>query len=198
MLAYLFVALAVAVRLMPHPLAFTPVTGALLYFGARGPRRQAWVPVALLMASDLLLNKFVYAYPFTWDQAASWIWYGAMLWVGTRMRDRVNPLTVVGSAVAGSVSFFLFSNFASWLTWTDMYPRTVAGLMTCYAAGVPFFRRAIEGDVLFTCGCLRCRWCCTRLLEYSKSRETTRQLLKSVIQSDLNEASREIGWLLFW
>ena len=23
--------------------------------------------------------------------------------------------------------------------------------MTCYAAGVPFFRRAVEGDVLFTC-----------------------------------------------
>jgi hypothetical protein len=151
MLAYLFVALAVAVRLMPHPMAFTPVTGALLYFGARGPRRQAWVPVALLMASDLLLNKFVYAYSFTWDQVASWIWYGAMLWVGTRLRNHVNPVTVVGSALAGSVSFFLFSNFSSWLVWTDMYPRTFAGLMTCYAAGVPFFRRALEGDMLFTC-----------------------------------------------
>jgi uncharacterized protein DUF6580 len=151
MLAYLFVLLAVAVRLMPHPLAFTPVTGALLYFGARGPRRQAWVPVVLLMASDLLLNKFVYAYSFTWDQVASWIWYGAMLWVGSWLRDRVNPLTVVGSALAGSVSFFVFSNFASWATWTDMYPRTVAGLMACYAAGVPFFRRAVEGDLLFTC-----------------------------------------------
>jgi len=152
MLPYLFVALAVSVRLMPHPLAFTPVTGALLFFGAHGPRRQAWVPMALLMASDLLLNKFVYAYPFTADQIASWIWYAAMLWVGTRLRDRVNPLTVVGSALAGSVSFFLFSNFSSWLTWTDMYPRTLAGLMACYAAGVPFFRRALEGDLLFTCG----------------------------------------------
>jgi hypothetical protein len=151
MLAYLFVALAVAVRLMPHPMAFTPVTGALLYFGARGPRRQAWVPVALLMASDLLLNKFVYAYSFTWDQVASWLWYAAMLWVGTRLRNHVNPVTVVGSALAGSVSFFLFSNFSSWLVWTDMYPRTFAGLMTCYAAGVPFFRRALEGDMLFTC-----------------------------------------------
>jgi hypothetical protein len=151
MLAYFFVALAVAVRLMPHPLAFTPVTGALLYFGARGPRRQAWIPVVLLMASDLILNKFTYAYPFTWDQVASWIWYGAMLWVGTRMREQVNPFTVVGSALAGSVSFFLFSNFASWVTWTDMYPRTFAGLMASYAAGLPFFRRAIEGDMLFTC-----------------------------------------------
>jgi len=32
-----------------------------------------------------------------------------------------------------------------------MYPRALAGLMTCYAAGVPFFRRALEGDLIFTC-----------------------------------------------
>jgi len=31
-----------------------------------------------------------------------------------------------------------------------MYPKSVAGLMTCYGAGVPFFRRGIEGDLLFT------------------------------------------------
>ena len=65
MLAYLFVLLAVVVRLMPHPLAFTPVTGALLYFGARGPRRQFWVPLALLAASDIVLTKITYGYPLT-------------------------------------------------------------------------------------------------------------------------------------
>jgi hypothetical protein len=31
-----------------------------------------------------------------------------------------------------------------------MYPKTVSGLMTCYAAGVPFFRRGLAGDMLFT------------------------------------------------
>ena len=36
MLAYLFIALAVAVRFMPHPWTFTPVAAALLFFGARG------------------------------------------------------------------------------------------------------------------------------------------------------------------
>jgi len=57
MLAYLFVILAVVVRFMPHPLAFTPVGASLLFFGARGPRRQLWVPVALLAASDVVLTK---------------------------------------------------------------------------------------------------------------------------------------------
>ena len=136
---------------MPHPLAFTPVTGALLYFGARGPRRQAWVPVALLMASDLLLNKFVYAYPFTWDQI------GKLDLVRSDAVGRHAYARSCESADGGRFGFgrfgfvLLFSNFASWVTWTDMYPRTLAGLMTCYAAGLPFFRRAVEGDLLFTC-----------------------------------------------
>src|ERR1700745_3931710 len=63
---YLFVIFAVLARMpfMPHPWGFTPVAAALLYFGARGSRRQLWVPFALLAASDVILNKFVYAYPF--------------------------------------------------------------------------------------------------------------------------------------
>ena len=70
MLAYLFVILAVLARMpfIPHPWNFTPVAAALLYFGARGSRRQLWVPFALLAASDVILTKFVYYYPLTWDQ----------------------------------------------------------------------------------------------------------------------------------
>ena len=52
MLAYVFILIAVAVRFMPHPLAFTPVGAALLYFGARASRRRMWIPLALLAASD--------------------------------------------------------------------------------------------------------------------------------------------------
>ncbi len=63
MLAYLFVIFAVAVRFLPHPFAFTPVGASLLFFGARGPRRQMWVPLAVLAASDVLLTTLVYRYP---------------------------------------------------------------------------------------------------------------------------------------
>jgi len=149
MLAYIFVIFAVAMRILPHPLGFTPVGAALLFFGARGRRRQLWVPLVLLALSDLVLNKFTYGYPFTMDQIASWAWYAGMLWLGTRLRENARPLPIVAAALAGSISFFLLSNLAVWFVW-DMYPKTVSGLMACYAAGVPFFRRALEGDVLFT------------------------------------------------
>ena len=70
---------------MPHPWDFTPVAAALLYFGARGSRRQLWMPFALLAASDVVLTKFVYSYQFSWDHFFTWAWYAAILWLGTSL-----------------------------------------------------------------------------------------------------------------
>ena len=149
MLAYVFILFAVAVRFLPHPMAFTPVGAALLFFGARGPRRQLWVPLALLAASDVILTTMVYRYPFSWDHFVTWAWYAGMLGLGTTLKQNAGPVRILGSALAGSIAFFLVSNFAVWAAW-DMYPRTFAGLLTCYEAGVPFFRHAATGDLLFS------------------------------------------------
>jgi hypothetical protein len=149
MLAYLFVALAIAVRFLPHPLAFTPLGACLLFFGARGPRKHVWIPLALLAASDVVLTRFVYAYPLSWDHLVTWSWYAAALWLGTKLRENAGVVRIGAAALAASVSFFVVSNAAVWAAW-GMYPKTLSGLYLCYAAGVPFFRRALEGDVLFT------------------------------------------------
>ncbi len=149
MLAYVFVLLAVAVRFMPHPWGFTPVAACLLFFGARGPRRQWWFPIALLAASDVVLTKVVYAYPFVWDQFVTWFWYAAILALGARLRGNSRQHWIAAVALVSSVSFFLVSNFGAWAAYT-MYPKTVAGLMSCYALGLPFFQRALIGDLMFT------------------------------------------------
>ncbi len=148
MLPYIFVLFAIAFRFIPHPMAFTPVGAALLYFGARAPRRRLWIPLAMLAASDVALTLLVYRYPFSWDHFVTWAWYAAMLWFGTTLSNS-GAVRIMGSSLAGSVSFFVISNFAVWAAW-DMYPRTFAGLMTCYDAGIPFFRHAVVGDLLFT------------------------------------------------
>lgn len=149
MLAYIFIVFALAFRFMPHPMAFTPVGAALLYFGAKSSRRQMWIPLALLAASDVILTTMVYKYPFSWDHFVTWAWYAAMLWLGTTLAKNAGAIRILASALAGSVSFFLISNLAVWAAW-DMYPRTGVGLITCYAAGLPFFRHAVVGDLLFT------------------------------------------------
>lgn len=149
MLAYLFVVLAVAVRFMPHPWMFTPVTGSLLFFGARGPRRQLWIPFVLLAASDVVLTKLVYSYPFSWDHYVTFAWYAAVLWLGTRLGAKTKWVPVVGAALASSVSFFLITNLVAW-AWLDMYPKNLSGVWMSYVAGLPFFRHAVIGDLLFT------------------------------------------------
>ncbi|MFY9907705.1 MAG: DUF6580 family putative transport protein, partial [Terriglobales bacterium] len=96
-----------------------------------------------------VLDRFVYAVPFSWDHFVTWAWYAAILLLGTRLRENSNWFRIGGAALASSVSFFVVSNFAVWACWS-MYPKTLAGLITCYAAGVPFFRHTLAGDLLFS------------------------------------------------
>src|SRR5229473_1282007 len=151
MLAYIFVVLAIAVRFMPHPWMFTPLTASLLYFGARGPRRFIWAPVGMLAASDVILTKYFWHYRFNWDQLVIWAWYAAVLMLGTRLRENKKPLWIMASALGSSVAFYLVSNFAVWAAY-NMYPKTLTGLMTCYTLALPFFKPSLIGDMLFTAG----------------------------------------------
>jgi hypothetical protein len=152
MLPYLFVILAVVGRFLaiPNALGFTPVTAALLYFGARAPRRHMWFPVAMLIGSDIVLSRLVYSYPLTADLMMSWVYYVLAIGFGwTLLQGEPKPLRVGASALAASVSFFLLSNFAVWVVW-NMYPKTLEGLVACYVAAIPFFRNALAGDLLFS------------------------------------------------
>lgn len=158
MLPYLFVLLAIAVRflpfagplnVLPHAWHFTPVAASLLFFGARGSRRQMWVPLALFVGADVILTRFIYAYTLSWDHLVTFAWYAAILWLGTNLREKSGPVRVIGAALASSVSFFLVSNFAVWAAW-QMYPKTFSGLMMSYAAGLPFFRGTVESDLFFS------------------------------------------------
>ena len=151
-LAYLFVLFAVLVHARAVPMAFhfTPVAAALLFFGARMPRQRIVTPLALLIVSDIYLNKFVYGYPLRWDQTVVWAWYLVILLFGGLLARNSSPLRVVGASLVASVSFFFVSNFAVWTVSREMYPATWNGLMTCYIAAVPFFRNTLVSDLLFS------------------------------------------------
>ena len=149
MLAYIFVLVAVALRFLPHPFHFTPVGAALLFFGAHRNRRELWAPIALLIASDVLLNRFVYDIPLHADQVVVWAWYAGAIAIGMLLRNRISAPRVAGAALAASISFYLVSNFAVWATY-EMYPKTGAGLVACYVAAIPFFRNTLVSDMVFS------------------------------------------------
>jgi hypothetical protein len=155
MLAYLYVVLAIAARVLAgtgtlslH--GFTPLGASLLFFGSRMPRKQFWIPVALLIGADVYLNLFRYHMALTWDQAVVWAWYAGACCIGLLLRGRVKPLFVGGAAIGSSVSFFLVSNFAVWLAGNIGYPKTLAGLGSCFAAAIPFFKNDLISSLMFS------------------------------------------------
>jgi hypothetical protein len=147
--AYLLLVAAILSRLIPHPdwLNFTLMGGALLYFGARRNWREMIAPVAALMATDYILTVYSYHYAFRWQSyVITWAWYAMAMALGhILLHARTTFVRVAAGVVLGPTSFFVASNYAVWAIGT-MYPRTLAGLGTCYVAALPFYRN----DVLST------------------------------------------------
>ena len=149
MLAYVLVLAVIVARIIFRPLAFAPVMPVLLLAGARLPRKMFWLPVALLTAADLYLTLAVYGAGFKADQLIVSAWYLGMLFLGSAVLKDGGKLRILVSALAGSGSFFVLSNFAVWAVWPT-YPKTIAGLATCYVAAIPFFRSQFISDMVFT------------------------------------------------
>ena len=155
-IALVLLIIAALTRLLPHPYNFTPI-GAIGLFGAAHFERR-WlalaVPFAALFLTDLFINNVVYAaiYPsFTW--ITSWWIYAAFAavmatgWV--LLREKTSLGRIVGASLTASLLFFLITNASTWVE-TTIYPKTFAGLMTCYAAGLPFFGNTVMGDLFFS------------------------------------------------
>ena len=148
--------LAAASRLLPHWPNFGPVGAMALFGGAVLPRK--WmalvVPFAALYLSDLALNNVLYsAYydGFQWGFNA-WVYVGFLVTVVLgfallRNRD-FSWLRIGGATVAGTLVFFLLTNFGVWLG-SAVYPQSGAGLLAAYAAGLPFLLNSFAGNVLF-------------------------------------------------
>ncbi|HET7126682.1 MAG TPA: DUF6580 family putative transport protein, partial [Lysobacter sp.] len=72
--------------------------------------------------------------------------------LGFGLRGRANGTRVLGYSLAGSVLFFVLSNFATWLTAIVVpgYPACNAGLGACYVAGIPFFQWTVLGTLFYS------------------------------------------------
>jgi hypothetical protein len=143
--AYLLLLAAVLSRLLPHAgwLNFTAVGGALLYFGARRSWREMLAPLAALMATDYILTVYTYHYAFTWQAyLPTWAWYGMAMVLGRiLLKSKTTVVRVGAGALLGPTSFFVVSNYMTWVSgFAFPYPHTLGGLTACFVAGLPFYR----------------------------------------------------------
>lgn len=153
----LIILLAAFSRLLPHPPNFAPI-GAMALFGAAYFSRKFFaffIPVISMWLSDLVLNNVVYGQyfdHFVWLYQGCYFTYGAFVvigLVGMSLLKKVRVKNLIMASFAASAVFFLVSNFGVWAS-TAMYPKDFSGLLTCYAAGLPFFKNTLLGDLVYT------------------------------------------------
>jgi len=145
-------------RLLPHPHNFTPL-GGIAILGATYFNNRIWkyfIPMIAFYISDLLVSNLIYSsfYPY---QTFIWfsnhmLWnYGAILVIvalSSWIMKRKSWKNLIGASLSGAVIFFLISNFGSWAG-NPMYSNDIVGLISCYAAGLPFFPNTLASTLLF-------------------------------------------------
>jgi len=145
------VAAAAMARLMPHPPNITPIAAMALFGGAfLSNRRLAYtLPLAAMLLSDLVLGMTLYGKAMLISQPIVYACFLVTVAMGKLIRDRRSVLNVGAVALASSSLFYVVTNFAVWAS-GSLYPHTLAGLMVCYTAAIPFFRNSLIGDMAYT------------------------------------------------
>src|SRR5438045_7694227 len=140
----LMILAAAASRLIPHPPNMASIAAIALFGGAcLSDKRLAFlVPMAALFVSDLILGLYSHME----------IVYGSFALVvcmGLLLRKQRSPIRIAGATLGSSVLFFIITNFGVW-AFDSLYPKTLAGLATCYVAAIPFFQNTLVGDAVFS------------------------------------------------
>lgn len=129
-------------RLLPHPANFIPLGALALFCGTY--IKSKWgilVPVAVMAITDYIVGWHSLIF-FTWGS------FLLMGMIGWWIQKRKNISRVVGGTLAGSVLFFIITNFAVW-AFTPLYVKTMAGLVQSYYMAIPFFRSSAMGDLFY-------------------------------------------------
>ena len=128
-------------RLIPHLPNFTPILAISLFSGAYINKKYAiWFPIVLYGLSELIIgaNDLIL---FTG---------GAIFLItllGMRLRGRTSLKNNLAYGLISPFLFFLISNFGVWVV--GWYPPTLAGLIQCYIAAIPFLRISILASLSY-------------------------------------------------
>ena len=126
------------------------VIGALALFAAS--RLGLWQGLVLTAVAVALKDISLYFTTAWWEPyPLSWLYFAGYAAVGwALLRKSPSVGRAAGVALGTSVGFFFVSNFVSWLEMALPYERSLGGLLSSYAAGVPFYRGTLLGDVGFS------------------------------------------------
>jgi len=126
-------------RVIPHPPNFTPIIAAAVF--APMILKDTKLGIALIFIAMLVGDVVHGFHPYM-------LWtYGSL--VGAIIIGTYGKLLFV-NALAGSVLFFIVTNFGVWTS--GYYGYTFSGLIACYIAAIPFFVNQFLGTMFYTTG----------------------------------------------
>ncbi len=149
----------VAARLLWHVPNVSPVAASALFAGIVLRRRSLAlvVPLAAMLIGDAIMGFY------HWQVMA--VVYAALTLpaVAGILARHVRALrVVVPTVLACSLIFFITTNFAVWM-WSGMYSADMAGLIQCYAMGLPFLKYTVAGDLFWAAVLFGGAWLMQRL-----------------------------------
>ncbi len=140
---------------------FSPI-GAMGLFGGAYFTRQ-WkallFPLLTLLVSDLVIQAFVFGGKYGM-MYSGWYWiygiFAAITFIGKSFIKKVSAKNVLLAAVTASLTHWLLADLTVWMGGgTDLRTMTPltkdwAGLMQCYAQGLPFMRNFLAGTLVYS------------------------------------------------
>lgn len=151
------VSIGVAGRWGQPTWCFTPTAAVAIFAGWYFTRLTiaALVPIAVLAISDQMLPAYN-------DIPVLLTTYGTMTlpimlgrWQRRSQSWAVAAVRWATSAILPATLFYLITNFAVWASYST-YEKSLAGLVQCYWAAVPFYRTMLAGDAFYLCVLLMC------------------------------------------
>lgn len=150
------IALGVFSRFIPHPPNATAIGAVALFggFALKNFRTSILILFLSLFISDIAINNLIYASyheGFVWfTSGATFIYAGFFISivVGHFLKQRYTISGIAAGSLLSVLAFFIITNAAVWAS-SVMYPKTISGLMTAYAAGIPFALNQLLATMLY-------------------------------------------------
>jgi len=134
---------AAALRVVPHPLNFTPIGAMAIFSGSLFRNRLVafLLPLAALFAGDFFVGLYKLMF-------IVYISFALSVAIGRSVAQSRTVARIGWAVLLGALQFFVVTNFALW-AFGNFYPKTSAGLATCFVNAIPYFWNTLAGDALY-------------------------------------------------
>lgn len=146
---YLSTALClILARLIPHAPGFTPIYALVLLLGTLPNRKLAYATLLSTFILSDLSTSLLYNTPAFGDWTVFvYSGFALMFHCGKLLKYNNGWQANLFTTASACTLFWLWTNFGTWFT-TLLYPQSLAGLVTCYFAAIPFLTKSLLITVL--------------------------------------------------